>query len=114
MAANTAASVRSSGNRVTTYTSPDGRKFKVLLPAGAPETHASRGIRLGPPDLDLLGLSDDMRVRVHNELFNLGILTYDDIKRKGLGVINQAIQSALKVDAQSVATLYYKKEHPDG
>jgi hypothetical protein len=101
-------------NRVTTYIDPDGRKYKVLLPATAPESHARMGVRMGPPPLDGLGLSSEMSVRVHNELFGLGILTYEDVKRRGLGTVTQAIQSALKVDAQAVATLYYQKEHPNG
>lgn len=96
-------------NKVVTYVDSKGRKYKVLIPASAPLSHAKHGIRLGPPPLDELGYPDSVTTRIHNELFDRDMITYHDVQAN-LGAVVGAIQHAFSVDAQSVAQLYYKYE----
>lgn len=103
----------SSGNRVVVWVDSEGRKFNSIIPAGARDAEAIKGVKFGPPPLNALNLPRDVSVRLHNELFDRGLFTYEQVRRN-LGQVISAIQQALRVDAQTVATLYYRKEHPDG
>lgn len=102
--------------RRTTFTDPDGRIKAVLLPEEVPDSEASRGVPIGPPDLSALGWPKDIEVRLHNELFYRGILTPTDaLKRRG--EIASAIQASLKLDTEAVVVQYlgndYKIAKPD-
>jgi hypothetical protein len=103
----------SSGNRVVVWVDDMGRKYNSIIPANAGDSAAAMGVKYGPPDLDALGLTKDASVRLHNELFDRGLFTYEQVKRS-LGEVLGALQQALRVDAQTITTLYYRKEHPDG
>lgn len=103
----------SSGNRVVVWTDSDGRKFNSVIPANAPDSAAPKGVKYGPPPLTELGLPKDVSVRLHNELFAQGLFSFDDVRYR-IGDITSAIQQALRLDAQTVQTAYYRKEHPDG
>ena len=87
------------------YVDPKGRHYKVLVPDGAPIDTWSRGIVIGPPDTDSLGLSEEVSTRLHNELFNRGIITAADANTRRLDV-QSALQYAMRVDAQSIINLY--------
>jgi len=69
------------------------------------ETDVSLGIILGPPDVCALGLPDEVAVRLHNELFNRGLITSKDIKGRAQEVF-AAIQAAYRVDTAAVLSLY--------
>lgn len=103
----------SSGNRVVVWVDDMGRKYNSIIPAGATDGEAVRGVKYGPPPLDVLGLPTDVSVRLHNELFARGLFTYEQV-RHSLNEVLGAIQQAFRVDAQIVSALYYRKEHPDG
>jgi hypothetical protein len=96
-------------NRVVDYTAPDGRKYKSLIPMTAPLSHASRGILIGPPDLKSLGLSPEMTIRLHNELFERDLVDYKST-RANLREVVSAIMHTFSVDAQAIVSLYYKNE----
>jgi hypothetical protein len=96
-------------NKVVDYEAPDGRKYKVLLPEGAPASHASRGVRLGPPDLSRLELPPALLVRLHNELFARNLFSYRDVKANMNEVVS-AVTHTMKVDAQTIAAIYYDNE----
>lgn len=91
--------------REIVYTDPYGRRFRVLIPAGAPDSEAEHGMILGPPILEDLGLPIEAEVRLHNQLEARGIIYRRDAERRP-GEIVAALQAALKVDAQRVQALY--------
>lgn len=82
-----------------------GRLFYVNIPDDAPESHASMGIPIGPPDLSDLGLPIATEVRLNNELFNRGLLIRKDVKSRPIEVF-AALQSAFRVDAAAITNLY--------
>ena len=99
--------------RKVDYQDSKGRMTQRLVPDDAPDANARYGIVVGPPDLDSLGLPQEVEIRLHNELFNRGLLTLDDV-RKRRPEIMAAVQAALKVDAESVMAAYAVKESPSG
>jgi hypothetical protein len=90
---------------IANYIASNHRHYRVLVPDGAPPETWQRGIFLGPPDLDSLGLSEEVTTRLHNELFNRGIMTAADANTRRLDV-QSALQYAMRVDAQSIINLY--------
>lgn len=82
-----------------------GRKYKVLVPDDAAEELWQYGVVIGPPDLSRLGLPPSIEVRLHQELYVRGLITKVDVQRRGSELV-AALQAALKVDAQLIATLY--------
>jgi hypothetical protein len=92
------------------YTDVDGRKKMVLLPEGASEKDADRGIPVGPPSLAELNLPTEIEVRLNNELFVRGIILPVDALRKRGEIVN-AIQAAFKVDANSVVAAYLGRDY---
>lgn len=83
----------------------DGRKQVVLIPDGAPDSHAKMGVLVGPPDLDVLQLPIAIEVRLHNELYNRGLLTRKDVQKRPQELF-AALQAALRVDVAAIANLY--------
>lgn len=86
------------------YEDPEGRWWVVLVPVGH-EDEAHMGIPVGPPDLSPLGLPEPVEVRLHNQLFNRGLLTARDLKGRTQEVF-AAIQAAYRVDLTAVTALY--------
>ena len=91
--------------RQTTYTDAAGRKWATLLPDGAPDSQARIGIPVGPPDTSALPLPPDVGVRLHNQLFDRGLLTPSDVQRRP-NEVAAAVMAAYRVDAISVMNLY--------
>lgn len=87
------------------FTDELGRKKVVLLPEEAPIEDTAKGIPLGPPNLDELGLPEETAVRLHNELFNRGVIKQADALR-GRADIMGALQSAFKVDVERIMNIY--------
>ena len=79
--------------------------FDVLLPNHAPDSDADKGVVVGPPSLESLGLPRETEIRLHNALYNRGLLTEHDVQARPSEVV-ASIMSALKVDAQLVMALY--------
>lgn len=99
--------------RRVTYTDSDGRHKVVLLPAKAIDAEAERGIPLGPPVLEELGLPLETEVRLNNELYHRGIITAKDAQRSRAEIV-AALQAALKVDAGRVVELYFGRNYSNG
>jgi len=91
--------------RQVTYTDTAGRKWQRLLPDAAPDSDARKGVPLGPPSLEALGLNHETEVRLHNALFNRGLITADDVARRP-NEVAAALMSALRLDAQTIMALY--------
>lgn len=89
----------------TVYTDSYGNKTKVVIPADAPDSDAPKGIVIGPPDLDSLGLPRSIEVRLNNELFARGLLRRADVMKRPQEVF-AALQAALRVDVAAVTNLY--------
>lgn len=90
-------------------TDKDGRRTQVWVPDGAPEAMAAFGQLAGPPSLASLNLPKDTELRLHNGLHDRGFLTLKDLRANRMGVI-AAIQSALRVDAETLEALYHDAE----
>ena len=91
--------------RRATWTDEEGRRWHVLLPAGAPDEEAPHGLLLGPPDLSELGLPPEIEIRLHRALEARGLITAEDARRRPQD-ITAALQSAFRVSAQRVQALY--------
>lgn len=91
--------------REAVWVDGDGRQYAVLLPDEVPDSEAYRGLPLGPPPLEALGLPHAMMVRLHQELFYRRMLTEADARRRPQD-ITAALMAAFKVDATTIAALY--------
>lgn len=81
----------------------EGRKYVVQVPDY--ETDYSRGIVVGPPNLDVLDLSEEITTRLHNELFARRLITKKDIVKRRNEVV-AALQYVLGVDADKIMRCY--------
>lgn len=86
------------------YEDVEGRWWVVLVPQGH-EDESHMGIPVGPPDLSPLGLPEALEIRLHNQLFQRGLLTARDIRGRAKEVF-AAVQSAYQVDVAAVTGLY--------
>lgn len=82
-----------------------GKKYKVIVPDDSPSEMWVYGIPVGPPDLSSLGLPPSIEVRLHNELYNRGLIQKIDVQRR-MPELVAACMAAFKVDAQILAELY--------
>jgi hypothetical protein len=87
------------------YTDDAGRNWRVRVPDDCPVDRYNAGIPVGPPALDALGLPLDTEVRLHNELYRRGLLTYRDVLAKPNEVM-AALQATYKTDLQRLQVLY--------
>lgn len=85
------------------HTDSIGRKFKVMLPEG--ETLTERGMIIGPPLLDELGLPRKTMVALHNELYRRKIFTFEDAKRRR-DEIGAALVVVFKASAENIIGVY--------
>ncbi len=97
------------GLRQVTFVDARGRKWARLLPPHAPDNDAEWGVPVGPPPLTSLGLPGEVEVVLHNQLFERGILTERDAKRRRLE-IDSALRAALRVDVGRIFDLYRGQE----
>lgn len=90
-------------------TDAKGRRTQVWVPQDAPEAMAAFGQLVGPPSLASLNLPEEIEIRLHNALHDRGFLTLKDLRANRMGVI-AAIQSALRVDAETLEALFHNAE----
>jgi hypothetical protein len=81
-----------------------GRKWLRQVPVGH-EDEAQFGIELGPPDVSGLELPEAILIKLHNELFNRGLITWLDVRQRPQEV-QAALQAALKIDTGAIMSLY--------
>lgn len=98
------------GLKQVSYTDEEGRIKAVMLPESSSEDEAQlRGIPIGPPSLEELGLPKEIEVALNNELFHRGILTpRDALKRRP--EIMSALQAALRLDSEKVFVAYVGRD----
>ncbi len=97
--------------KIVSYTDDDGRRWATQLPEDAPDSDAAKGLPLGPPSLEPLGLPLEIEVRLHNQLFDRELFTEKAVKRSRESVV-AALMGTLKVDAQAIITLYSEPVAP--
>lgn len=91
--------------RQATYVDDDGRKWVVQLPDGVPDEDARMGLPIGPPPLTKLGLPKETEIRLHNQLYDRGVITPADAKRQRQDIFG-ALQAAFNVDSTMIVNLY--------
>lgn len=86
----------------------DGRKYKAYI---SPDEQSGAAIIIGPTEglVDSLGLPVEVATRLHNILYERGILTYLDASKKHKEV-SGALQELYQVDVQRLVEAYYKIE----
>lgn len=87
-----------------TYVDSKKRKFRVTLPDG--EINPEHGLFIGPPFLDDLDLPEDVQIKLHNELFERGIITLQDAI-KNRTAVEQAIRVALRLSVEKILGVYH-------
>jgi hypothetical protein len=85
--------------RQVEYKDSDGRLFIHLLPEGALDYDAERGIPYGPPPLDALDLPLEIEVRLNNELFHRRLFTERDLRRRRADAA-AAVMAACRLDIE--------------
>lgn len=91
--------------REIAYVDTAGRKFKVMLPDGAPDSDAPYGIVVGPPDLSSLELPLDIEVALNNQLYGRSIFSAKEAAKRS-NELFAAWQAALRVNVQALLNLY--------
>lgn len=86
------------------YQDEAGRHWVTLVPQGM-EQEAHMGVPVGPPSLESLGLPEEVSIRLHNQLFQRGLLTKNDLRGKSREIV-AAIQAAYRVDYARVTGLF--------
>lgn len=84
-----------------------GRKYKALV---SPDEQEGAYVIEGPPEglVDELGLPEPQATRLHNILYERGILTAKDASKPN--AILGALQEALQVDAQKIVETFFRYE----
>lgn len=95
------------------WTDREGRRWTVNVPEGVPEEDWPKGIPVGPPPLDALGLPLGIEIALHNELNDRGLLTSRDVRARATEVL-AAWQFVLKTDARRIIDHYALTERPPG
>lgn len=67
--------------------------------------HAEQGVPLGPPPLAELNLPPEVEVRLHNQLFERGLYTSQDVRRR-LPDVRAALMAALSVDVARILAVF--------
>lgn len=94
------------------YVDDDGLKWLVLIPEDD-KAHPERGIPVGPPDFRFLELSPDIHKRLHNGMYDRGLIRYSDIKGRGRDQVFAAVQAAYRVDVARVTEAYGRRPDND-
>ncbi len=94
------------------YTDERGRQYRVLLPAGVPESEIDKGVPVGPPDVvDKLGLPEPLATRLHNKLFEKRIWNATEA-RKQPRILQSILQSVLKLDIHQLMAAFVDLDRP--
>jgi hypothetical protein len=88
-----------------------GRQYASLLPDGAPDKDAPKGVPLLTVDVDELGLPEPLATGLHNQLVARELWDLPTVKRKGgRGALVDALVCTLKGTAAQLMNLYTKEE----
>jgi len=81
----------------------DGRKYKAYSDGG------DDVVKIGPPEnlVDNLELPEPFATRLHNILYNRGLLDLQAIVKNGNGLLG-ALQEALAIDVQKLTEEFYR------
>jgi hypothetical protein len=90
---------------IVTDTDELGRKTNYIVPDGAPKSTWSQGILMGPPDLSELGLPEEVAIKLHNELFNRGLVSKRDIRQRRQDIM-MSFAAAMRFEVERIIQLY--------
>lgn len=84
----------------------EGRKYKALV---SPDEQNGAYIILGPPEglVDTIGLPEPFATRLHNSLYDRGILSSKEASKQHRDVTG-ALQESLMIDAQRLMEEFFK------
>ncbi len=95
--------------REVDWTDAEGRIWRTLIPQNVSDSEAQRGVPVGPPSLEDLGLPLAHEVRLHNQLHARRLFTIKDVRTRRRDIVG-ALLAVFKLDAQRIVELYL----PDG
>ena len=91
-----------------TFTDDRGRNYLIEVDDLTPPEDYGQYPVIGPPNVvDRLELPEDVKTRLHNELFKRGIFTYEQARKQG--ALQAALQAALKIDQQSLLLAFHEE-----
>lgn len=84
------------------HTDPRGRMYKA-------RQEGDLVIIVGPPEglVDELGLPEPFATKLHNVLYERGVLSYEDVKRAPQNLMG-ALQEALAIDQQKLSEAFFQ------
>ena len=82
-----------------------GRRWVALVPESMPDAMAKNSLQLGPVSLEPLGLPLPYEVKLHNELVQRGLLTYDDLRARR-NEVESAVRSLWRAGAAEIIDLF--------
>ncbi len=92
--------------RAVPWTDETGRKFLMEIPDAASDEQAQMGIVLGPLcDLEPLNLPEEIAVRLHNALYDRGVFTAHDARRRTSDVA-AAVRLAFNSEVRAVVSAF--------
>jgi len=95
--------------KLVDYEDKRGRWYRVSLPDTASDLDAPDGIPIGPPDVvDCLTLPEEVKAKVHNELFYREVWSFKTAARGN--ILQEALGSALSIDASRLLEAYKSLE----
>lgn len=85
----------------------DGRKYKAIVSEG---DQVGGYLIIGPPEglVDAMGLPEPFATKLHNILYDRGIIKYEDAVKRG--VLVGVLQEAYSLDSQRLLEEYLKYE----
>ena len=86
------------------YKDEEGRKFLVELPEEHQDMPES-GVRIGPPELDELGLPIEYEVKLNNQLYNRKLFKLADVRQRPED-IGAALKAVFHIDVLKIRSLY--------
>lgn len=106
-------------SKVVIYTNSNGFKELRKVPNGTLPADYSKGILLGPPDLDELAITKKQKLKLNNALVEIGFASYKDIGARRADLI-RIIQDVLAFNAtqarelrNQVLLIYQKEAYPE-
>jgi hypothetical protein len=94
--------------RLVNYEDEDGFLWLVAIPDDAPDSAASMGVPIGPPDLSSLNLPLETARRLNLQLHARGLFTAKDLRKRHHEIF-AALQAALRVDTTTIVNLYLEE-----
>ena len=95
------------------YIDERGRKYLVRQPEGVSEDELNICPMIGPPDVvDILGFPEELATKLHNRLYELGVMTLKDANANPQ-LLTSAFQYVMKESVQALHHAYIDADEPE-